>query len=112
MIQTYTKGKACTVMVWAAFCGFRRSQLVYMPGDSEAKRGGVTSAVYLEVLEDELPTLWELGLIFMQDDASIHTARLIKNWLEEQGVEVLDWPPYSPDLNPIVCKAKGWYTKY
>jgi transposase len=22
-------------------------------------------------------------------------------WAEENGVELLDWPPYSPDLNPI-----------
>jgi hypothetical protein len=50
MIQPYLKGKACSVMVWAAFCGFRRLQLIYMPGNPEAKCGGVTAAVYLEVL--------------------------------------------------------------
>lgn len=22
-------------------------------------------------------------------------------WAEENGIELLDWPPYSPDLNPI-----------
>ena len=77
MIQPYLKGKACSVMVWAAFCDFRRSQLVYMPGDPEAKRGEVIAAVYFEVLQDELPTVWEPGLIFMQDNASIHTACII-----------------------------------
>jgi predicted nuclease with RNAse H fold len=25
----------------------------------------------------------------------------LKNWAEENGVTVVDWPPYSPDLNPI-----------
>jgi transposase len=114
-IQAYHKGKACTVMVWAAFCGFRRSQLVYMPGDPEAKHGGVTAAVYQEILEDELPTLWEPGLIFMQDNASIHTARAIRNWFKEQSIEVLDWPPYSPDLNPIEHawkRLKEWVWKH
>lgn len=24
-----------------------------------------------------------------------------KKWLEENGIEVLDWPSSSPDLNPI-----------
>ena len=57
MIQPYGKSKACTVMVWAAFCGMRRSQLCHMPGDPDSKKGGVTAAVYLEVLQDELPTL-------------------------------------------------------
>ena len=48
-----------------------------------------------------MPTLWEPGLIYMQDGASIHTARIIKRWLADNGIEVIDWPPYSPDLNPI-----------
>jgi transposase len=37
----------------------------------------------------------------MQDGASIHTARIIKRWLADNEIEVIDWPPYSPDLNPI-----------
>ena len=37
----------------------------------------------------------------MQDNASIHTSRLARDWLQEHGIEVTDWPPYSPDLNPI-----------
>ena len=72
-----------------------------MPGDSDSKRGGVTSAVYLKVIEEQLPTLRESGLIYMQDGASIHTARIIKRWFTDNAIEVVDWPPYSPDLNPI-----------
>jgi transposase len=72
-----------------------------MPRDPEAKRSRVTSAVYLEILEDELPTLWELDLVFMQDSASIHTARIIRDWFKEKSIEVLKWPPYSLDLNSI-----------
>ena len=101
MIQAYTKGKACTVMVWAAFCASRQSQLAFMPSDPEAKKGGVTSAIYLEILQDELPTLWEPGLLFMQDNAPIHKGAPVKRWLEEEGIVVLEWPLYSPDLNPI-----------
>ena len=115
MIQTYNKGKACTLMVWAAFCARKCSQLVFMTGDPEAKKGGVTSAVYLEILEDELLTIQEPGLVFMQDNASIHTARLVKNWLKEEGIEVLEWPPYSPDLNPIEHawkRLKQWVWKH
>ena len=72
-----------------------------MPGDPDSKRGGVTSAVYLEILEDILSTLWELGLEFMQDNAKIYTARIIKAWFAKQGITVVEWPLYSPDLNPI-----------
>jgi hypothetical protein len=46
-------------------------------------------------------------LVFMQDNASIHTAQKVKDWFREQRVRTTDWlrttdwPPYSPDLNPI-----------
>ena len=58
MIQTYNKGKDIIIMVWACFGGDgRKSDLVFMSGDPDSKRGGVTSAVYLEVIEEQLPTL-------------------------------------------------------
>lgn len=31
----------------------------------------------------------------------MHTAYLVKDILAELGVEIMEWPPYSPDLNPI-----------
>ena len=37
----------------------------------------------------------------MQDNAPIHTAKIITKFLQENGVKVLKWPPYSPDLNLI-----------
>ena len=38
---------------------------------------------------------------FMQDGAPCHTAKLITNYLREQGVQLLSWPGNSPDMNPI-----------
>jgi transposase len=39
---------------------------------------------------------------FQQDNASPHKAKHTTEWLAEFGVSVLpDWPPYSPELNPI-----------
>ena len=31
----------------------------------------------------------------------MHTAKKVKKWFEENGIEVMIWRPYSPDLNPI-----------
>ena len=36
----------------------------------------------------------------MQDNAPIHTSNVVKEWLESHGIHILEWPPYSPDLNP------------
>ena len=102
MIQFYNKGKNKSVMIWACFeDDDQKSDLVFMPDDPEAKQGGVTSAVYLEVLEEQMPTLWEPGLIYMQDEASIHTARIIKRWLADNEIEVIDWSLYFLNLNLI-----------
>ena len=39
--------------------------------------------------------------IFMHDNAPPHRARITQDWLAGHGIPVLEWPPYSPDLNPI-----------
>ena len=101
MIDTYNKKKDISVMVWGAIWYGGRSDLVIMERDEESKKGGYSAKSYLAVMEDQLPTIWEPGMVFMQDNAPIHTAEIIKNWLRDNGIQVLDWPPYSPDLNPI-----------
>jgi transposase len=40
-------------------------------------------------------------MTFMQDNASCHKTDEVMNVLEKNGVETLQWPPQSPDLNPI-----------
>ena len=40
-------------------------------------------------------------LILMQDGAPGHRAGETKQELQECGIVVLYWPPFSPDLNPI-----------
>ena len=48
-----------------------------------------------------LPEFVQPGEIFMHDNAPVHTAAITKRLLAEMHVEVMIWPPYSPDLNPI-----------
>ncbi|OJD16902.1 hypothetical protein ACJ73_08841 [Blastomyces percursus] len=88
-------------MVWAAFWGENRSDLIRLERDFEAKKHGYTSRSYLTLIEEMVPSIYEPGLTFMQDNAPIHSARIVKKWFEDNAVKVMDWPPYSPDLNPI-----------
>lgn len=43
----------------------------------------------------------EIPYIFMQDNAPCHKATEILEFLAENEISVMEWPPQSPDLNPI-----------
>jgi hypothetical protein len=45
----------------------------------------------------DLPMQWYL----LHDNAKTHKEKSVKRWLFDHGITVLDFPPYSPDLNPI-----------
>jgi len=47
------------------------------------------------------------GIIHLQQDhSSTHDSRVVKEWLLRQvEVQLLDWPPRAPDMNPI---EKTW----
>ena len=51
----------------------------------------------LESGKQSIPGTWRM----MQDNAPCHTSKLVKAFLHRNKVEFIDWPPYSPDLNPI-----------
>jgi DDE superfamily endonuclease len=62
---------------------------------------------YCQILEDgveesfEKLEMLEGERIFQQDNDPKHTSKKANQWFEDNGVEVLKWPPQSPDLNPI-----------
>ncbi|GFU22919.1 uncharacterized protein TNCV_4625561 [Trichonephila clavipes] len=39
--------------------------------------------------------------ILMDDNARPHRARIVEDYLEDHGLERMEWPARSPDLNPI-----------
>ncbi|CAG8777821.1 4269_t:CDS:1, partial [Dentiscutata heterogama] len=43
----------------------------------------------------------EINLVFQQDLARVHTSTDSEWWMKSYGFDILDWAPYSPDLNPI-----------
>lgn len=70
--------------------------------------GTMDSDQYIKVLDEQLiPELEVAKEIYqgewkiMQDNAPCHRAKKVINFLSEKGAPLLEWPAYSPDLNPI-----------
>jgi len=53
----------------------------------EVKKDGYSAASYIKVLNFNLTEIWEPGLLFMQNNASIHAVKKTKQWLQETGIE-------------------------
>ncbi|KAK3548408.1 hypothetical protein QTP70_012653 [Hemibagrus guttatus] len=69
-------------------------------------KGTLNASAYQDILENfMLPTLSEQfgndPFLFQHDCTPVHKARSIKTWMSEFGVEDLDRPAQSPDLNLI-----------
>ena len=89
-------------MVWGCFYG---STLGYLWTLEEGRNN---AQKYVEILTHVLPDirleLSEMGIddpIFMQDNSSIHTSHLARQWFKENDWVTAKHPAYSPDLNPI-----------
>jgi len=89
------------LMVWACIWGKNKGPLIPIFDKS------VNRFVDIGVLEDGLVDVWQ-GVedtvgdpIFQQDGAKIHTARDTMAWFAGNNIQVMEWPPNSPDLNPI-----------
>lgn len=97
-VQEVDAYRGGSVMVWGGICLQGRTDLVPIEGNLNARR-------YVdEVLRPHVvPFAGAVGadFVFQQDNARPHTARYSQNFLEQEGVEVMEWPANSPDLNPI-----------
>lgn len=77
------------------------------PGFMCKINGNLDKDLYIEILEDcvkETLSWYKINkrtFYFQHDNDSKHTAKATKDYLDSQGWRILDWPPQSPDLNPI-----------
>ena len=88
-----------SVMVWGAFSASGKADLVVMEGKQNSAR-------YINVLEKKslfpfMNCLNTNNALFQQDNAAIHTSKLMEDWFKTKNTDVLDWSTKSPDLNPI-----------
>ena len=92
-------GHSPALMVWGGIARRGVTPLAIITGT-------VDSLKYLLILEgyliQEMRILYPEGYILQQDNAPPHVSRSTKNFFVDHGLEIMsDWPPNSPDLNPI-----------
>ena len=69
--------------------------------------GRMKADQYMQILEQGLLESMENSgipagnIIFQQDNDPKHTSNLATDFFNAHGIQVLDWPAQSPDLNPI-----------
>ncbi len=88
-------------MFWGCISKLGKGPLLVVEGTMNAQK-------YIEILKSELiPEMnfvrekFQVEVKLMQDNAPCHTARAVCEFLEDNNVNFIKWPPYSPDLNPI-----------
>ena len=89
-------GGGGSVMVWGGVSQHRRTELV--------TAGNLNAVCYREdILLPYVVTFLQAhpDMTLQHDNATSHTARSVRDFLQDRNVSVLPWPAKSPDLNPI-----------
>ena len=86
------------IMVWGYITSSSERGLVFI-------QETITGESYKKLLEnklyDALPGLFQGELIYQQDNAPAHREKGVLEYFDSNGIELLNWPPQSPDLNII-----------
>ena len=91
------------VMVSAGVCGNGRGRLHFVAEKAKVNAEYYTTALLPELMND-CHNLLGNDFTFQQDGAPAHTARQAQQFLENECPDLIgkdQWPPNSPDLNPL-----------
>lgn len=98
-IVEYDRFGGGSIMYWGGISFDGRTDLYRVGG------GSLTALRYRDEIVDPIvrPYLGAMGnnSVFVQDNARCHTAHVVRDYFEQEAIDVMDWPARSPDLNCI-----------
>jgi transposase/uncharacterized coiled-coil protein SlyX len=90
------------VNVWGCFCGRGLGYLYIFNENMDGKLlKGILGTHLVESAKLHFDVEHAEEWWFLQDNDPKHKSVLVRTWLFNHGVQCIDFPPYSPDLNPI-----------
>jgi transposase/uncharacterized coiled-coil protein SlyX len=90
------------VSAWACFSGHGLGYMYIFNENMDAKRlQQILGTHLIESAELHFDVEHAEQWWFLQDNAPQHKSFLVRAWLFNNGIQCIDFPPYSPDLNPI-----------
>jgi transposase/uncharacterized coiled-coil protein SlyX len=90
------------VSAWACFSGHGLGYMYIFNENMDAKKlQHILGTHLIESAELHFDIEHAEHWWFLQDNAPQHKSVLVRTWLFNNGIQCIDFPPYSPDLNPI-----------
>lgn len=99
-VKRRKKGGGGNIMIWGCIT-------YYGVGDACRLPEGIDKETVIAILHDHVfasrdwygmnPEKFK----FQQDNASVHTANIVKDYIRKSRIPIIEWPPNSPDLNLI-----------
>lgn len=90
-----------SIMVWGAISSRGSACFTILNRNVNSQRYIETIGAELIPYLDNLPLARAASIIFQQDNAPPHRAHRTFDFLAHNGIRTPQWPPLSPDLNPI-----------
>ncbi|CAJ0964526.1 unnamed protein product [Ranitomeya imitator] len=88
-----------SLMIWGCMSGKDT-------GESAVITASINAQVYVDILDSFIiPSIERMfgddEMIFQDENASCHRAKIVKTFLEKRHIRSMSWPAISADLNPI-----------
>ena len=94
----FSKSKGRKVGVWEAISYFGKTSLYLYEENFDAD-------IYINFLKEAMLEMKEFSgeenVVMQMDNARYHWTNQVLQFYQKNNIKVIDWPPYSPDLNPI-----------